>query len=219
MICNLIRTLSDSLGGTSVVVTYDVPEAVKLADYLYIMGDGALRYGVEACDDGNADDADACPTTCLPAICGDGFIRAGVEACDDANTDDHDACRNDCRLATCGDGVVHAGAEACDDGNREAGDGCDPTCAEEPPDPPDPPDVGDAGGCSTGGDGGARGLVPALVILFALASRHRRRPRHARPPVERPATGAAGGDSRRVMTAGPWPVRPPTSSSRWSPTC
>ncbi len=42
VICNLIRTLSDSLGGTSVVVTYDVPEAVKLADYLYIMGDGRI---------------------------------------------------------------------------------------------------------------------------------------------------------------------------------
>ena len=42
VICNLIRTLSDALGGTSVVVTYDVPEAVKLADYLYLMGDGKI---------------------------------------------------------------------------------------------------------------------------------------------------------------------------------
>lgn len=42
VICNLIRTLSDALGGTSVVVTYDVPEAVKLADYLYIMGEGRI---------------------------------------------------------------------------------------------------------------------------------------------------------------------------------
>ncbi|MGE0355734.1 MAG: ABC transporter ATP-binding protein [Burkholderiales bacterium] len=39
VICKLIRTLNDALGSTSVVVTYDVPEAVKLADYLYLMGD------------------------------------------------------------------------------------------------------------------------------------------------------------------------------------
>ena len=37
-----MRTLNDSLGSTSVVVTYDVPEAVKLADYLYVMGDGRI---------------------------------------------------------------------------------------------------------------------------------------------------------------------------------
>ena len=42
VICNLIRTLSDSLGSTSVVVTYDVQEALKLADYLYVMGDGKI---------------------------------------------------------------------------------------------------------------------------------------------------------------------------------
>jgi len=42
VICHLIRTLSDALGGTSVVVTYDVPEALKLADYLYLMGDGKI---------------------------------------------------------------------------------------------------------------------------------------------------------------------------------
>jgi phospholipid/cholesterol/gamma-HCH transport system ATP-binding protein len=42
VICHLIRTLSNALGGTSVVVTYDVPEALKLADYLYLMGDGKI---------------------------------------------------------------------------------------------------------------------------------------------------------------------------------
>jgi phospholipid/cholesterol/gamma-HCH transport system ATP-binding protein len=42
VICHLIRTLNDALGSTSVVVTYDVPEAVKLADYLYVMGDGVI---------------------------------------------------------------------------------------------------------------------------------------------------------------------------------
>jgi phospholipid/cholesterol/gamma-HCH transport system ATP-binding protein len=42
VICNLIRVLNDALGSTSVVVTYDVHEAVRLADYLYILGDGVI---------------------------------------------------------------------------------------------------------------------------------------------------------------------------------
>ncbi|MBL0143543.1 MAG: ABC transporter ATP-binding protein [Betaproteobacteria bacterium] len=42
VICHLIRTLNDALGSTSVVVTYDVPEALKLADYLYVMGEGRI---------------------------------------------------------------------------------------------------------------------------------------------------------------------------------
>ena len=42
VVCNLIRTLNDALGATSVVVTYDVHEAVKLADYLYILGEGTI---------------------------------------------------------------------------------------------------------------------------------------------------------------------------------
>ncbi|HEX5128860.1 MAG TPA: ABC transporter ATP-binding protein [Usitatibacter sp.] len=42
VVCNLIRTLNDALGATSVVVTYDVHEAVRLADYLYILGEGVI---------------------------------------------------------------------------------------------------------------------------------------------------------------------------------
>ena len=38
----LIRTLNIALGSTSVVVTYDVHEAVTLADYLYILGEGKI---------------------------------------------------------------------------------------------------------------------------------------------------------------------------------
>ena len=43
VVCNLIRTLNDSLGATSVVVTYDVHEALRLADYLYVLGDGVIK--------------------------------------------------------------------------------------------------------------------------------------------------------------------------------
>jgi phospholipid/cholesterol/gamma-HCH transport system ATP-binding protein len=42
VVCNLIRTLNDALGATSVVVTYDVHEALRLADDLYILGEGAI---------------------------------------------------------------------------------------------------------------------------------------------------------------------------------
>lgn len=42
VVCKLIRTLNDALGSTSVVVTYDVHEAIKLADYLYILGEGVI---------------------------------------------------------------------------------------------------------------------------------------------------------------------------------
>jgi phospholipid/cholesterol/gamma-HCH transport system ATP-binding protein len=42
VIYNLIRTLNDALGSTSIVVTYDVHEAVKLADYLYILAEGRI---------------------------------------------------------------------------------------------------------------------------------------------------------------------------------
>ena len=39
---HLIRTLNDALGATSVVVTYDVHEAKRLADYLFVIGDGVI---------------------------------------------------------------------------------------------------------------------------------------------------------------------------------
>ncbi|MGE5096272.1 MAG: ABC transporter ATP-binding protein [Betaproteobacteria bacterium] len=39
---NLIRTLNDALGSTSVIVTYDVHEALQLADHLYVLGEGVI---------------------------------------------------------------------------------------------------------------------------------------------------------------------------------
>jgi phospholipid/cholesterol/gamma-HCH transport system ATP-binding protein len=38
----LIRSLNDALGLTSIVVTYDVQEALKVADYVYVIGDGVI---------------------------------------------------------------------------------------------------------------------------------------------------------------------------------
>ena len=42
VISNLIRTLNAALGATSVIVSYDVREAMKLAEYLYLLNDGAI---------------------------------------------------------------------------------------------------------------------------------------------------------------------------------
>jgi cysteine-rich repeat protein len=82
--------------------------------------------GDEQCDDGNADDTDACTGKCQLAACGDGFVQPG-EACDDGNLEDGDACSPVCVAAACGDGVVQAG-EACDDGNDIDTDTCTATC-------------------------------------------------------------------------------------------
>ena len=42
IIANLIRTLNDALGTTSVVVTYDMSESLKIADYVYFIHDGVV---------------------------------------------------------------------------------------------------------------------------------------------------------------------------------
>jgi phospholipid/cholesterol/gamma-HCH transport system ATP-binding protein len=42
VIANLIRQLNDALGATSIVVSYDVSEAVKLVDYVYVIADGIV---------------------------------------------------------------------------------------------------------------------------------------------------------------------------------
>ena len=42
VIATLIRKLNDALGLTSVIVTYDVSESLKLVDYIYVIADGKL---------------------------------------------------------------------------------------------------------------------------------------------------------------------------------
>ena len=41
-IVELIRNLNQAAGLTSIVVTYDVQEALKVADYVYVIGDGVM---------------------------------------------------------------------------------------------------------------------------------------------------------------------------------
>ena len=42
VIANLIRRLNDALGATSIVVTYDVSESLKVADYAFFISDGII---------------------------------------------------------------------------------------------------------------------------------------------------------------------------------
>jgi phospholipid/cholesterol/gamma-HCH transport system ATP-binding protein len=42
VIASLIRRLNDALGLTSIVVTYDVSESLKLVDYIYVIAEGKL---------------------------------------------------------------------------------------------------------------------------------------------------------------------------------
>jgi phospholipid/cholesterol/gamma-HCH transport system ATP-binding protein len=42
VVAELIRKLNDALGATSIVVTYDVSESLKLVDYVYVISDGVV---------------------------------------------------------------------------------------------------------------------------------------------------------------------------------
>ena len=42
VIGNLIRRLNDALGATSIVVTHDVQESLKIVDYVYFVSDGVI---------------------------------------------------------------------------------------------------------------------------------------------------------------------------------
>jgi cysteine-rich repeat protein len=62
-------------------------------------GNGRVE-GHEECDDGNADDGDACLSSCRWASCGDGVVRRSVEECDGEDAGCSPAC-----LACSGDGT------------------------------------------------------------------------------------------------------------------
>lgn len=92
-------------------------------------GDGFLDVGVEACDDGNAIDDDACTNACTAPACGDMIVQAGEE-CDDGNATANDGCTEQCVTERCGDGVIQS-TEECDDANTSPEDGCGATCRNE----------------------------------------------------------------------------------------
>ncbi len=47
---NLIRTLNDALGATSIVVSYDSAESMRVIDYLYLISDGVIAASGPAAD-------------------------------------------------------------------------------------------------------------------------------------------------------------------------
>jgi cysteine-rich repeat protein len=63
-------------------------------------GDGKLRTGFEACDDGNLQSGDGCDANCSITACGNG-VRSVDELCDDGNTIDGDGCNANCRPSAC----------------------------------------------------------------------------------------------------------------------
>ena len=62
-------------------------------------GDGVTQSS-EQCDDGNANNNDACKNDCTVAICSDGVIQTGVEECDDGNLISGDGCDAMCHTET-----------------------------------------------------------------------------------------------------------------------
>jgi hypothetical protein len=76
-----------------------------------VCGDG-VPAGAEECDDGDADDTNACLSTCVLATCGDGFVQAGVEACDGGAVVGG-SCSPTCTV-TCNPGVGDCNADPVD---------------------------------------------------------------------------------------------------------
>ncbi len=113
------------------VIDSAVETAQRLVKQIYSSaaecGDGITTPPNEECDDGNADDTDACSNSCRAAVCGDAITQSNEE-CDD-NAIDEDGCAQ-CKIARCGDGFIRTEvgpgetAEQCDDGNDVADDGC-----------------------------------------------------------------------------------------------
>src|SRR6185369_12070903 len=78
-------------------------------------GDGMVDAG-EQCDDGNANNTDACRNDCTPQppVCCDGVINQAGETCEPPGSDPPPPGGNLCRLdcTYCGDGVTD-GTEQC----------------------------------------------------------------------------------------------------------
>lgn len=122
-----VRTRACNPPGTPNACTYQTWSACHPAAWC---GNGSVDSG-EECDDGNADDTDACTGVCKKNVCGDARLFKGVEECD-MGAGNGVACTNaeygstcsscskSCKLQLtqggyCGDGVKNPGSpEQCD---------------------------------------------------------------------------------------------------------
>jgi len=114
---------SEAAGACSPVPNYAGLQACQLACNC---GNGSVEPTLgEECDDGNADNTDACTDSCLWAVCGDTFTQplgadanpggGDDEACDTGGNSA--TCDNDCTAPACNDGIWNVPAgEACDGG-------------------------------------------------------------------------------------------------------
>jgi cysteine-rich repeat protein len=80
----------------------------------------------EACDDANAEETDACLSTCVAAACGDGFVQTDVEACDGG-----EGCADNCTLIPegTGGGTTTGGGSGGGTGGSADGEGDGGGCA------------------------------------------------------------------------------------------
>lgn len=103
-----------------------------------VCGNSFLEEG-EGCDDGNAEEGDACSPMCLVengnACNADETGLTGDMSCVTGLCDVSAGAPGLCRaLPICGDGFTDP-MEGCDDGNTEAGDGCNAACLVEDGEP------------------------------------------------------------------------------------
>jgi phospholipid/cholesterol/gamma-HCH transport system ATP-binding protein len=88
VIGNLIRRLNDALGATSIVVSYDAVEAMKVIDYVYLISDGVIAAAGAAAE---------------MRASGDPFVRQFLDGAPDGPVSfhyPHDRYENDLRLGS-----------------------------------------------------------------------------------------------------------------------
>ena len=97
-------------------VTIDCPDGTTVTYNVPLCGNGEVEAG-EECDDANADNSDACLSTCMDASCGDGYIGPN-EYCDSNLLGDYQC------DPTCGGFICEADFEISSDEEIINLDGC-----------------------------------------------------------------------------------------------
>jgi len=121
-----LPTTSDGDGPWGTSTTGDGDGSADASSGGPTCGNGILEDG-ELCDDGNADDSDACTTSCVPAKCGDGVLQVPEECDEGVDNGPGMACTIVCKINVCGDGD-RGPDEPCDDGNMDDTDACTSLC-------------------------------------------------------------------------------------------
>ncbi len=121
-----LPTTTDGDGSSGTPTTGDRDGSADASSGGPTCGNGVLEDG-ELCDDGNADDSDACTTSCVPAACGDGAVQVQEECDEGVHNGPGMPCTILCKVNVCGDGD-RGPDEPCDDGNMDDKDACTSLC-------------------------------------------------------------------------------------------